>query len=407
MAKNFKRLEDLEERILSCVAIGDCRGALKGPYSNPILESTCPMRDHGPGFEAFFARGRFTICRALMEEKIEPSEGLAEVVYQCNLCGACREVCNNPENPCITVSARENIEDHVEIFESLRADLVDAGIAPMPRHKEIFNHQKAEFNPYFEKHLDRLNWIKETGFSFSMQGGDALFFVGCTSAYRLNEVSRNFLEIANKSAIDLTIVPDEWCCGSINLRTGVEDLFQKMANHNYKLAKEAEVNKIVATCAGCYKTLKNDYPRFVDDWDFEVLHAVEMIDEAIQDGKIKFTNKIEGPITYHDPCHLGRHSGIYEAPRNIIDSIKKDEFIEMRRKRNYSYCCGAGGGVKSAFPELALEIAVDRINEAEETGAKILTTACPFCLNNLKDAAKESGSKLEVVEILELVKKAI
>jgi len=406
MTEKLKRLAELEERLLSCVAIGDCRGALKGSFSNPILEATCPLREHGPGFEAFFARGRFTIARALLDGKIEPSEGLAEVIYQCNLCGACREVCNNPSNPCMTNTAREVIADHVEIWESLRADLIDAGVAPLARHKEIFEHEVREHNPYFEEHKNRLNWIPND-YPFLPKGGDALFFVGCTSAYRLNEVSRTFLEICRKINIQLSILNEEWCCGSINLRSGAEDLFKELAEHNFKVFKEAEVNRIVVTCAGCYRTLKIDYPKYINDWDFEVLHATEFLDQLVKEGKLKFSKKIDAKITYHDPCHLGRHSGIYDPPRNIIKAIKNKEFIEMRRNRNYAYCCGAGGGVKSGFPDLALEIAVDRIKEAEETGADILTTACPFCLNNLQDAAKEIDSKLKVVELLELVNQAI
>ncbi len=396
----------MEERILSCVAIGDCRGALKGPYSKPILESTCPMRTHGPGFEAFFARGRFTIARALLDRKIEPSEGLAEVVYQCNLCGGCREVCNNPENPCMKVSARENIEDHVEIWEALRADLVDAGVAPMPRHKELLEHIVKEHNPYFEENKKRMNWIPKN-LKYSKKGGDALFFVGCTSAYRMNEMSVNFLEIANKAGLNLTITPNEWCCGSINLRTGSEDSFQKQAEHNAEAFREAEVDKIVANCSGCYKTLKNDYPKRLDDFEFEVLHSIELIDQLINEGKLKIKNKIGGIITYHDPCHLGRHSRIFDAPRNVINAIRKDNFVEMRRNKNYAFCCGAGGGVKSAFPDLAFEIGKERFEEAQETNARYLTTLCPFCLNNLKTVAMTYKTGLEVVDLLELVKKAL
>lgn len=406
MTEKLKRISDLEERILSCIAIGDCKGTLKGPYSNPILEATCPMRDHGPGFESFFARGRFTVARALLDEKIEPSEGLAEVVYQCTLCGSCKEVCNNPENPCMTNPARDNIEDHIEIWESLRADLVDAGVAPMPRHKELCQHLENEHNPYFEKHVDKLNWIPKN-FKYSSKGGDALFFVGCTSAYRLNEVSSTFLEIANKSHINLTISPNEWCCGSINLRTGTENIFKDLSEHNYQVFKNAEVDKIVTTCAGCFRTLKKDYVKYIDDWNFEVIHSIEMIDEAIQQGKIKVKEKVSGIITYHDPCHLGRHSEIYDAPRNVIDAIRKDDFVEMRRHKKNSFCCGAGGGVKSAFPDLALEIAEDRFKEAEETGAEFLATTCPFCLTNLRDAAKMFKTPVKVVDLLELVKKAI
>ncbi|MFX1304531.1 MAG: (Fe-S)-binding protein, partial [Promethearchaeota archaeon] len=214
-------------------------------------------------------------------------------------------------------------------------------------------------------------------------------------------------EIANKSNINLTVSPDEWCCGSINLRTGTEALFKEYANYNNQVFKNSEIEKIVTTCSGCYKTLSQDYPKYLDNWNFQVLHSIEMIDEAINQGNLKIRDKIKGIITYHDPCHLGRHSGIYDAPRNVIDAIKKDEFVEMRRNRKYSYCCGAGGGVKSAFPDLALDIALDRIKEAEETGAEYLTSTCPFCLNNLREASTILKTHLKVVDLLELVKKVI
>jgi heterodisulfide reductase subunit D len=406
MSDKLNRLHNFEDRILSCVSIGDCRGALKGAYSNPILESTCPMRDHGPGFEAFFARGRFTIARALLNGKLKPSSGLSEVIYQCNLCGACREVCNNPENPCMTIPARESIGDHIEIWEALRADLVDIGVAPLPYHKEIFEHEKVEYNPYFEKHSDRINWLPAE-MKLLPKGGDYFFFVGCTSSYRINQISIKFLEIANKINLKLVISPEEKCCGSINLRTGTQNLFKELAEHNYNVFKHSVSQKIITTCAGCYKTLKHDYPNYFDDWNFEVKHVIELIDDLINQNKIKFENKLDGNITYHDPCHLGRHSGIYDAPRNVIDAISKNELIEMRRNRNYSYCCGAGGGVKSGFSELALEIAEDRVKEAEETEAQYLSTTCPFCLNNLKEGALKLKSKIIVVDLLELVKRAI
>jgi len=406
MTDKFKRLSELEERILSCIGVGDCRNALKGPYSKPIIEISCPNREHGSGFEVHFARGRFSLARALLDGRIEPSEGLAAEVYQCTLCGSCKYVCNNCANPDLLVNARENIEDHVEIWEQMRADLVDAGVAPLPKHKDIFSHQEKEHNPYFENHSDRLNWLPKDS-QFLEAGGEFLFFVGCTSAYRLNDISRNFLEIAKTANLNITITPEEWCCGSVNFRTGVEKLGKETAQHNHEVFKTTGVKKIIATCAGCYRTLKIDYPKWIEEWDFEVLHSIEVIDESIQNGTIQVKNKIPGIITYHDPCHLGRHSELYDAPRRVIDAIKQDEFIEMRRNKANAYCCGAGGGVKSGFPEFALEVAIDRIKEAEETGAEWLTSTCPFCLGNLKDAASESGSKIKVVDLLELVKKAI
>ncbi|MBD3349970.1 MAG: (Fe-S)-binding protein [Candidatus Lokiarchaeota archaeon] len=404
--ERFRRIRDLEENILSCVAVGDCKGAYKGPYSDPILTSSCINRDHGSGFEVNFARGRFTLCRALLDGKIEPSEGMAEVVYQCTLCGSCREVCNNCKNPDMVINARENIEDHVDIWESLRADLVDAGVAPLPRHKEIFEHQRTEHNPYMEKHAERWNWLADKADYFK-PNGDYLFFVGCTSAYRLTDIAKIFLEIAKKSNFSLSLAKEEWCCGSVNFRTGVEDLGIETAKHNFETFKKLGIKKIVATCAGCYRTLKIDYPKWIDDWDFEVFHAIEVIDQEIQSGNIKIKNKIPGKMTYHDPCHLGRHNDLYEAPRRVAAAIAKDGLVEMRRNRANAFCCGAGGGVKSGFPDLALEVAVERIHEAEETEAEWLVNCCPFCLGNLGDAAKAASSSLKVVDLLDLVNKAI
>ncbi len=402
----LKRTEELRDRIYSCVGLGDCRASLKGPYSKPISEATCPMFKHGPGFEAFIARGRFSVARALLNEKIKPSEGLAQVVYQCTLCGGCREVCNNCENPDWSVPARENIGDHVEIWESLRADLVDAGVAPLPRHKEILESVQSKFNPYSEDPAKRLAWMPKKD-AAPQTGADALYFVGCTGAYRLPDVPRNFLDIAKKGNFKLAVSPDEQCCGSVALRCGVEEVGKRLAQHNAELIKSLSVSKVVATCAGCYRTLKLDYPKLVDDWDVEVLHSIEAVDQLLQDGTLKVAHKIDGDITYHDPCHLGRHCGIYDAPRNVIEAIKGGKFVEMRRHRNYAYCCGAGGGVKSGFPELALEIAQERVQEAVDTGAKYLTTICPFCLNNLSSAATSLKAKIQVVDLFDLVKKAI
>ena len=129
----LKRTEKMRDRIYSCVGVGDCKMELKGKYSDPISEACCPLLRHGSGFEGAFARGQFSIARALLNEKIEPSEGLANEFYQCTLCGGCHEVCNNCENADWAVPARENIGDHVEIWEAIRADLVDEGVAPLPR----------------------------------------------------------------------------------------------------------------------------------------------------------------------------------------------------------------------------------------------------------------------------------
>ncbi|HME54164.1 MAG TPA: (Fe-S)-binding protein [Candidatus Lokiarchaeia archaeon] len=382
--------------------------ALKGKYSCPISEATCPLLHHSSGFEVLFARGRFSLARALLKETVEPSEGLANIFYQCTLCGGCHEVCNNCENADWVVPARENIGDHVEIWEAMRADLVDAGVAPMPQHKEILESIKDEHNPYFQAHGQRLDWMPQ-GSEAVTEGAETLFFVGCTGAYKLAEMPQNLIEILNKSDSKIAIAPDEWCCGSVALRCGDEQLGKELAEHNTAILHQMGIKKIVATCSGCYRTFKIDYPKILgkENFDFQVMHAIELVDELIQNGQLQINNKLDAIITYHDPCHLGRHARIFDAPRRVIEAINQSGVKEMRRNRQYAYCCGAGGGVKSGFPDLALEIAQERIQEAEETGAKYLATTCPFCIVNLRDAAQSLGSQIEVVDLLELVKKAI
>jgi heterodisulfide reductase subunit D len=236
---------------------------------------------------------------------------------------------------------------------------------------------------------------------------DAAFFVGCTGAYRLTESPTNFLRIAKEANFHVAMSPEESCCGSVALRCGAQEVGRKMAEHNAEVFRTLGVSKIITNCAGCYRTLKIDYPKLLDDWDFEVVHSLEVVDQLIQSGTLQLSQKIDGDITYHDPCHLGRHCGIYDAPRNIINAIKGGNFVEMRRHGHYSYCCGAGGGVKSGFADIALEIAQERVQEAMDTSAKYLATSCPFCLTNLRDAAASINAPIEIVDILDLVQQAI
>ena len=174
---------------------------------------------------------------------------------------------------------------------------------------------------------------------------------------------------------------------------------------NIEAFKKTKATRIITHCAGCYRTLKLDYKELLPEFDMEVLHITELIQELLEKGELKFSKEVPGKVTYHDPCHLGRHSEIYDPPRYIINNVPGVEFIEMNRVRENSWCCGAGGGVKSGFSNLALEIAKVRIEEAVEIGASVLTTTCPFCLRNLEDGNEDLSldQSLEVIDLLDLV----
>jgi Fe-S oxidoreductase len=183
--------------------------------------------------------------------------------------------------------------------------------------------------------------------------------------------------------------------------------FAKYAEHNIEAYNNAGVSKVIVSCADGYSHLKLLYPKANKKMNFEVWHMVEYLDQLVKTGQIKFNKKVPMKVTYHDPCHLGRHAGIYEPPRNILQSIPGVELIEMERSREYSWCCGAGAGVKQAYADLSLWTAKERIKEAIETGATALVTSCPWCEKNFKEAVEESGEKIEIYDIAEIARMAI
>ena len=165
-----------------------------------------------------------------------------------------------------------------------------------------------------------------------------------------------------------------------------------------------EVKKIITSCAGCYRTLKVDYADILEDLNIEVLHTIEFLLQLIKEKNVQLKD-LGINTTYHDPCHTGRHVGLYEEPRELLRKISN--LTEMKTIKEAAMCCGAGGGLKKGFPELSLEIAKSRVQEAEETGAENLVSICPFCYRNLSDAIKALNSKIKMVDLLELIYQAL
>jgi len=208
--------------------------------------------------------------------------------------------------------------------------------------------------------------------------------------------------------VDFTVSSEEVCYGSPALRTGQAEIIKDLINKNLDYISRIGANTVITACAGCYRTFKIDYPKILGkELPFKVLHISEFLSQIIPNNNLKLKNDKSFKIAYHDPCHLGRHSGVFDEPRNIISSIENVEFIEMHRNRENAWYCGAGGGVKSGFKDWAVEIASERIKEAEKTGADILITNCPFCVRNLKDASNKLNSNLKIMGIVELIKDLI
>jgi len=403
----LKNLKEQWEGIMSCMGCGDCGYAIR-PAVGRFL--TCPVKEakDDDAFEIWFSRGRMNVLKSILEGKIPLSRDLAEFVYQCSECGNCTEVCHQTQNENIVLNTSKWI-DHVEVWDALRKDLVEAGFAPLERHRILIEYMnKPEMrNPYGEEKIEKTEWASE--FSNIKEKADLVFFTGCTMPLRQVETLRSLMKILEAVNIDIALLDDEWCCGSIALRIGDEKAVRDSINHNIEQISNLGGKEIFTACAGCYRTLNKDYPEILgEQLPFQVKHITEILINLINNEDIPFKEPIKNKkITYHDPCHLGRHMDLYEIPRDVISKLPGVELIEMKRNRKNAWCCGAGGGVKSQFPDLAIEISKDRIREAIETDADILTTSCPFCIGNLKDAYEQMDSvekeKIEVIDIIDLI----
>lgn len=233
-----------------------------------------------------------------------------------------------------------------------------------------------------------------------LKGGNIIYYPGCLTKFVLKDVGENYRKILRKIGIDFIELKDlEVCCGSPTLNAGYREDTQKNAEKNFKIFKEHSVRKIITSCPACFKVFSQDYPKILENWDIEVEHISQTIAKAFKEGKLKI-KKLNEKITYHDPCHLARYSKIYEEPREIIKVV--GNFIEMKFTKENTFCCGGGGGVKSNFPELSLEISKERIEQAKEVGGKILITSCPLCYVCLKEASENKIEVLEFSQIFEI-----
>ena len=353
------RLEKVRNAVNCCTMCGFCK-------------SVCPSFK-SIGWDSALSRGRIVLSYGLLIGDLQPDESLVRNMYTCTTCADCVRRCPSKV-------------DIVDIIEDCRADLVKAGCI-LPKHKAMCENILADGNPFAEKSsrrdaLGRVPHKAKVG-----------YYAGCTATFRSKATAKATLSILDKLGEDYTTV-DETCCGSVMQRVGwpQEDVTELM-KRNVEAIKSLGVETLVLSCAGCYRMFKVEYPKYVDV-PFEVLHITEYL--AKKDLKLK---PMSGVATYHDPCHLGRHCGVYDAPREVIAKIPGLEFREMEFNGKTSHCCGGGGGVRSAYPEASMDIASTRLDEA--SFADMIITTCPFCVNNL-DAAK-GDRKIVVRDLVEIV----
>ena len=326
--------------------------------------------------------------------------GLPEIegedIWRCTTCGRCPQLCPR------------GVET-IEVGVSLRRIASEARVFPAPIHT-VSASLGAEGNPLREARSNRADWAEGLSVKAFTEGMEILYFPGCYLSYdsRLRKVAAATASLLNRGGVDFGILgTKENCCGESIRKTGAEELFKRLARENIKAFIDNGVKKILVSSPHCYHTFKNEYPEFKAN--FEVVHVSQYLFELINEGRLKLTKEYGKKITYHDPCYLGRHNGIYDEPRQVLESIPGVEIVEMSDSRENALCCGGGGGRIWMETKTGERFADLRIQQALEVGADVLVTSCPYCIINFEDSrlTLEDSEVIEIKDITEIIQEAI
>lgn len=380
-------------------------------------------------FNSYSARGRYAVSRSLLHEDSTITPSVEEVAFSCLACGSCDVSCK---------ICRYNLEP-LEMVRELKFHVVENGHV-LPELAAVMEAVDRTGNPMGQPRADRGKWADGVAVkNVVSETTDVLFFAGCKFSYdeELAPVARASLQMLLDAGVDVGILgAREMCCAGRWYSSGMRDDFNRMADANIKAWEKAGVTTIVTPCSDCFHAFSRLYAE--RGAKFEVIHIVEMVSRLVAEGKIKLTKPVPMTVTYHDPCHLGRQGepyepwqgeytkileqivvhdskkpryngakGHYDEARDLLRAIPGVELVEMERIREYSWCCGAGGGCREAYPEYSLWTAAERVEEAKSTGAEALVSACGWCERNFMDASADGGPAMPVVDIMALVARAV
>jgi len=330
-----------------------------------------------------------------------------DVLWSCTSCGACVQQCP------------VDIEHVDHIVDMRRYQVLIESNFPSELN-QLFKGLENKGNPWNMSPNARMDWAKDLPFEVKQVGADIedldevdwLFWVGCAGAYedRAKKTTRAVAELLDLAGVSFGVLGDgETCTGDPARRSGNEFVFQQLAMQNAEVLKETKAKKVVSTCAHCFNTLKNEYAQF--GVELEVVHHTQLLNRLVREGRLTPVaengngNANRRPITYHDPCYIGRHNQVYTPPRELLEVIPNAELREMPRNSERSFCCGAGGARMWMEEKIGERINNNRTAEAVATGAEQIAVACPFCRVMLSDgltSLQASGDAREEVEVLDV-----
>jgi len=378
-------LAEYREEVQRCMRCGFCR----------VL---CPTWEF-VGWESGTPRGRMQLVRGLLDGELEVNAYVADRVYKCALCGYCLWRCPAGVKTTETIRAARAHLVEVEAYpEAL--DRIDANVRG--------NHSLYDMAPG-----ERADWVDYMDLRDLVRVGEraeVVYFPGCVASLssRAMSVAAATSLILDHLGLDWTVLGgEEWCCGDPLLLSGKTGFAGETALHNLQAIRRLGARTLVTSCAGCYRAFNQEYPRLVGDPGLEVLHTSQLLERALREGRIGFAAGLDMTVTYHDPCELGRLGGVYEAPRAVLRAVPGARFMELARNRSLTRCCGGGGVLKATYPEIALRLGSRKLEEAHLVGAEAVVSTCPACKLNISDAASEENDPLQVLDLTEIVARAM
>ena len=323
----------------------------------------------------------------------------SEDIWLCTTCGRCVQSC--PRGVEI-----------IDVMRAVRRLMVPDGVVPasIPNLRSVMTSLASVGNPWGQEPKDRANWANDLGVKEFDETTEILYFPCCYPSYdpRLRKVAQATVNILNKAGVNFGILGSkELCCGESVRKAGNEALFKRLAKENIKTFVDSGVKKILVASPHCYHTFKNEYPEF--KVNFEIIHISQFLFQLVREGKLKITKEYKKKVTYHDPCYLGRHNGIYDEPRDVLSKIPGLVLREMAETRENSLCCGMGGSriwMETAKNERFSDI---RLKQANDVGAEVLATACPYCITQFEDSklSMKESANLQIMDITEILQEVI
>lgn len=365
-------LNELENDVVNCMKCGNCR-------------ENCPVFLETDD-ETIVARGKLRLIRAVIEGQLPITEKFRDKIQLCLNCDACKVTCP----PGIATE---------KLISKAREAFLKAGF-PLPESQApIKKNITEQSNPFGQKASERGDWLPPE--LKSAKKSEYLFHAGCSISFASSRTGKAILRILqNVKDFDFTCLgAEELCCGDPLFRMGEADLAEEHIKKYTEKIKSLGVKTIFTSCAGCLKSFKKHYR------DFQVKHITEVFDDMIKEGRLEFKKEFPKKVLYFDGCDIGRHSGIYEPPRNILKAIPKLTLCELPLNRENARCCG--GPFIGSYPDMAKKLASNVVAAIKKVNPDIVAVACPTCLINLKEGANLIGEKLDIQDLIMLAHRSV